>query len=71
MKYFLQINPDVPGLPKYLKEQYKSEGFIECNKKLLAESNQIRYDILLNKKLNLDYERADMINKTGYYHKLN
>ena len=71
MKFFLQINPDAPKLPTYLNEQYKLEGFIECNKKLLAESNQIRYDILLNKKLNLDYERADMINKTWYYHKLN
>ena len=70
MKNFLQINLDAPGVPTYVREQYKSEGFIKCNKKLLAESNQIRYDILLKKKLYLDYERADMINKMGYYRKL-
>ena len=32
MKNFLQINLDAPEVPTYLKEQYKSEEFIKCNK---------------------------------------
>ena len=57
LKHILQINLDAPGVPDNIKRLHSSEGFIKCNTKLTEESNQIKYKILQNRKLCLEYDR--------------
>lgn len=58
MKHILQINLDAPGVHDSIKRLHSSEGLIKGNTKLMEESNQIKYQILQNGKLCLEYDRS-------------